>query len=299
MKKKIQLLIAGGTGFIGFHLAKKAISKGWNVTSLSTKKPKRLRRLKKVKYLICDLSKKKKLKTILKNKYSYVVNLSGYVDHSNKIKTTQSHNYGCKNLSNLLLEHMPISFVQMGSSLEYGMLNRKTNEKSNCRPQSTYGIAKFKATTHLLNLYDKYNFPVTVLRLFQTYGPYQELNRVIPISINNCLNGRTFNCSDGKQYRDFIFIDDLINVIFKSFSNSKSRGQIFNIGSGKATKIRDVINLIKKFVGDGNPLFGKIKLRKEESKFSVANLRKTKKYLKWQPKISLKKGIKLTINSYK
>ena len=57
LKKKIQLLIAGGTGFIGFHLAKKAISKGWNVTSLSTKKPKRLRRLKKVKYLICDLSK--------------------------------------------------------------------------------------------------------------------------------------------------------------------------------------------------------------------------------------------------
>ncbi len=299
MKKKIQLLIAGGTGFIGYHLAKKAISKGWIVTSLSTKKPKRLRRLKKVKYIICDLNKKKKLKTILKKKYSYVVNLSGYVDHSNKIKTTQSHNYGCKNLSNLLLEHMPISFVQMGSSLEYGKLNKKTNEKSNCRPRSTYGVAKFKATTHLLNLYDKYKFPVTVLRLFQAYGPYQELNRVIPISINNCLKGSTFNCSDGKQYRDFIFIEDLVNVIFKSLSTPKSRGQIFNIGSGKATKIRDVINLIKKFVGGGNPLFGKIKLRKEESKFSVANLKKTKKYLKWQPKISLKKGIKLTINSYR
>ena len=60
MKKKI--LIVGGTGFIGYHLAKKSLKKGLLVTSLSSKKPKQLRRLAKVKYILCDISKKKKSK---------------------------------------------------------------------------------------------------------------------------------------------------------------------------------------------------------------------------------------------
>ena len=57
MKK---ILIIGGTGFIGYHIAKKAIKKKWKVTSISTNKPKKIRAINKVKYLICDISKKKK-----------------------------------------------------------------------------------------------------------------------------------------------------------------------------------------------------------------------------------------------
>ena len=59
MKKKI--LITGGTGFIGYHLAKKCIRMGWDVTSLSKSKPNSIRTLKKVKYLIGDLTKKEDL----------------------------------------------------------------------------------------------------------------------------------------------------------------------------------------------------------------------------------------------
>ena len=56
----------GGTGFIGYHLAKKSLKKGWEVTSISTNKPKKIRYLSKVKYLICDISKKKFLKKFIK-----------------------------------------------------------------------------------------------------------------------------------------------------------------------------------------------------------------------------------------
>ena len=63
MKKK-KILIVGGTGFIGYHLAKKCLDKKFNVTSLSTKLPKKLRKIKKVKYLRCDISEKKKDKKI-------------------------------------------------------------------------------------------------------------------------------------------------------------------------------------------------------------------------------------------
>ena len=60
IKKKI--LIVGGTGFIGYHLAKKCLKKNWKVTSISSKPPKKIRYLRKVKYLICDITNKKKLK---------------------------------------------------------------------------------------------------------------------------------------------------------------------------------------------------------------------------------------------
>ena len=60
MKKKI--LIIGGTGFIGYHLVKKCLKLNWQVTTLSLKKPKKIDRIKKVKYLICDIRNNKNLK---------------------------------------------------------------------------------------------------------------------------------------------------------------------------------------------------------------------------------------------
>ena len=89
---KKNILIVGGTGFIGYHLAKKAIQKKFSVTSLSTKPAKKIRYLKKVKYIYCDISNKQKLKNVIKKRFQYVVNLGGYVDHSNKKKTLNKRN---------------------------------------------------------------------------------------------------------------------------------------------------------------------------------------------------------------
>ena len=101
MTKKI--LISGGTGFIGYHLAKKCIRMGWEVTSFSKRKPKSIRTLKKVKYLTGDLIKKKELK-VLKKKFDYVVNAAGVVDHSANENVFKAHYLGCKNLSDFFLK---------------------------------------------------------------------------------------------------------------------------------------------------------------------------------------------------
>ena len=95
------ILIVGGTGFLGYHTSK-AFSKKFKILSISTSKPKKIRFLKNVKYLIADISKKKSLKKIDKylNNISYIINFGGHVDHHNKRKVYESHYIGLKNLIN-------------------------------------------------------------------------------------------------------------------------------------------------------------------------------------------------------
>ena len=80
-KKNKSILIIGGTGFIGYHLASYLIKKKFKITSISTSIPQKKREIKKVKYLICDISNKEKLSRLITENYKYVINLGGHVDH--------------------------------------------------------------------------------------------------------------------------------------------------------------------------------------------------------------------------
>ena len=298
MKSKIKILIVGGTGFIGFHLINYCLKKNWKVVSFSKNPPKKVRFSNKVKDIKGDISKKTDLKKI-KGKFDYVVNLGGYVDHTNKIKTFNSHFKGCKNLSNFFLNKGIKTFVQMGSSGEYGRLKSPHQETSLGNPQSVYSKAKFYATNYLLKLYVKKKFPVVILRLYQAYGPRQDTNRLIPIVINSCLKGEKFPCSDGKQFRDFIHVKDVVNAIVKSLKNKKALGQIINIGSAKPKKVKNLINFLVKTIKNGKPMFGKIKLRKDEMLKIYPKISKAKKTLNWYPKINFIRGLDETIKYYK
>lgn len=293
------ILIAGGTGFIGFHLAKKCLSLNWSVTSLSTNKPKKNRKLKKVNYKICDVSNYNQINKKIKPDYDYVVNLAGYVDHTNKPKTLKSHYIGCKNLSNFFLNSKIKKFVQIGSCIEYGKIESPQKEiKQNKKTFSIYGKAKLLSTIFLQNFYKKYNFPVTILRLYLVYGPFQDTNRVIPVTIINALKNKSFNCSNGQQLRDFTYIDDIISAIIKTLKNLKSSGEIINIGSGKPIAIKKVIIKICGLLNSGKPLFGKIDLRKDEMMKLYPNINKAKKILRWNSRTPLEVGLRKTIKFF-
>ena len=298
MSKRI--LITGGTGFIGYHLSKRCIKLGWSVTSLSSNSQKPNKIIQGVKYIKVDIRDKKKLFKIKKD-FDYIVNLAGYVDHSNKKKTLESHYIGCKNLASLFLNKKIKKFVQVGSSIEYGKSRSPQieNKKNSQSTFSVYGKAKLLSTKYLMAKYKKEKFPATVIRLYLVYGPKQDINRVIPITIKNALLDKKFNCSTGLQFRDFIYIDDVINAILKTLKNIKTNGEIINIGSNKPVRIKDLIIRICSLVGSGKPIFGKIKLRKDEIKFLYPNINKANKILKWRPKISLNIGLKRTIKYFK
>ena len=291
----------GGTGFIGYHLAKKSLTKGWQVTSISSNPPRKIRYLSKVKYIICDVTKKNILKKNIKKSFDYVVNLSGYVDHSNKKKTYKSHYLGCKNLTDIFLKKVPKAFVQIGSCIEYGNLKSPQKENNNFNLKlikTVYGKAKLSASKHLLNLFKKNNFPSIILRLYLAYGPKQDMNRFLPIIIDGCIKNKKFPCSIGNQLRDFVHVDDVVDAIIKSLKNKNAKGQIINIGSGKPRKIKDIINHVKKISKGGFPQFGKIKLRKDEILKLYPSIKKAKKKIDWKPKISFEKGLQSTIKYY-
>ena len=298
-KKKI--LIVGGTGFIGYHLAKKSLKKGWQVTSISSNRPKKIRYLPKVEYIRCNITNKKLLKRSIRKAFDYVVNLGGYVDHSNKRKTFKSHYGGCKNLSEIFLKKTPLSFVQIGSSLEYGISSSPQKENIKCNLntiKSIYGKAKLLSSRHMIELFKKKNFPSTVLRLYLVYGPRQDANRFLPITILGCIKNKKFPCSKGDQLRDFVYVDDAVEAIIKSLTNRNAIGQIINIGSGKPKRIKNVIEKVKKISKGGYPQYGMFKQRKFEIPKLYPNVEKARNKINWRPKISFEKGIKSTIQYY-
>lgn len=298
IKKKI--LITGGTGFIGYHLAKKCLSLNWSVTSLSNNKPPKKRKLSNVRYIICDITKKKSLFNKVQKKFDYVVNLAGHVDHSNKKKTLNSHFNGCKNLSYLFINSSIKKFIQIGSCIEYGKKKSPQVEKIiNRKTYSTYGKAKLLSTNYLLNLSKKYNFPVNILRFYLVYGPRQDENRLIPITINNAFKNKDFECSQGTQLRDFLYIDDAVSAIIKTLKKKGISGEIINVGSGKPLQVKKVILKICRIISLGKPIFGKIKFRKDEIKYLYPSIKKANLLLNWTPKVKFNLGLKKTINDYK
>ena len=154
MNKK--LLIIGGTGFLGSHLAKNSLKKGYKTISVSSKKT-QFKKLNKIDYILCDIKKINQIKKKLNFDIDYVVNFGGYVDHSNKKKTYLSHYVGCKNLINFFKEKNIKKFIQIGSSLEYGDLNSPHYEKfqniKNSSLKSVYAKSKLLATKYCLKTF--------------------------------------------------------------------------------------------------------------------------------------------------
>ena len=91
------------------------------------------------------------------------------------------------------------------------------------------------------------------------------------------MRDKEFDCSDGTQLRDFLYIDDAISAIIKILKNKEIAGEIINIGSGKPSKIKSIIIKICKIVGSGKPNFGKIKFRKDEISSLIQVFSKQKK----------------------
>lgn len=297
-----QLLVVGGTGFIGHHLLKALQIKGWQITSVSLNPPTKERFVDGVRYLHLDMADRNLVKKNLNENFDYVVNLGGYINHQlfrdGGRDVINAHFTAIQNLLEILPRQKLKRFVQIGSSDEYGNAPAPQYEELREQPISQYSLAKTASTHFLQMLNHTENFPSVILRLFLTYGPGQDSSRFLPQIIRGCLDDATFPTSAGEQFRDFCFVYDTVRAILQALTQPEIEGNVFNVASGKAVSIRTMIEKVCELTGYGNPQYGEVSYRNGENMSLYANISKAKRKLNWEPTTSLDIGLKKTIDWY-
>jgi len=303
MVDKKKILVLGGTGFIGSNLLYTLDKDKFEVMSISmnlSKFP-----VENVTYIhddINNLSDKNLIK--IKNiDFHYIINLSGYIDHSlfkdRGNQSIENHFIALTKIIKILSRKNLKLFLQVGSSDEYGNMPAPQHENYRESPISPYSLAKVAATHFLQMLYRTEKFPSAIFRLFLTYGPRQDKKRFLPQIISSCLNDATFDVSEGQQLRDFCYIDDVIQAILLALDNPNIHGEVLNIASGQPISVREVTEFIQLTIGKGYPEYGKIKYRPGENMKLFANIDKAKRILGWEPRTSFEEGIRKTIEWFK
>ena len=300
VKVKKKILIVGGTGFIGYHLALYGLNNGYKVFSLSKNRPSKKRYLPNVNYIFTDILDKNKLLKI-KDRFDYIINASGYGRHlnfnNNGYNLFKSHYFGIMNLVEFSKKKKIKKFIHLGSSFEYGQSKKKIKENYTTLPTSIYGVAKLACTNYLIKNKIFLKFPFTVFRLFQVYGPTQNENRLIPYLINNCKKNKKIYVTHGSQMRNFCYVEDIAKAVFLSLSNKKTNGKIFNLASSENFKIFQIVKMIKNLIGKGKIFYGTKPMHLGETPVLKPDISRLKYHLKWRPTFKLSQGLDMLINN--
>jgi len=303
VKPQSSLLVIGGTGFIGRYVVAEAIRRDFDVTALSLNNPNPKLMIDEAHYVSGDVTRPKDLTNSLKkNDFHYVVNLGGYIDHSDfrngGRKVIDDHFKSVLNLLEFLDWNCLESFLQVGSSSEYGNILAPQHEDDNAKPFSPYSLAKFLSSQTLQMLNEADDFPAILVRIFLTYGPGQSDDRFIPQIIKGCLNDESFETSAGTNFCDFTYVEDIASGLLDLLVCKEAVGEIVNLASGEPIEIRSIVNDINNIIGKGRPIYGSLD-RPIHNPELYADITKAKRLINWKPDISLEEGLKLTINSIK
>lgn len=297
------ILITGGAGFIGINLINKLkLKNNIYVIDLPRKINKNLRYLKNCKLIKKDITDKKTFEKLPKIKFDSVYHLAAKTSirmgEENPDDCFKTNINGTKNLYEWCKINKPKILIFSSSMAVYGPNSKNIREDDNCNPISFYGMSKLIGEKILLKLIS-YNIRVRIFRLFNVYGPGQNFDNMVQGMLSIYLaqilkTKKVFVTGSLSRARDFIFIDDVINAFISS--KKKLDNEIFNIGSGKPTTVKSIINL----------LFNVTKIKKKvsiqkghsgDTNISYANILKIKKS-GWRCQTPINSGIEKTIKNF-
>lgn len=304
-----KILITGASGFFGANLAR----------NLSTTKD-------EVNIFIRKTSNLWRINSIIKNLNAHFVDLSDDEETYNKIKEIKPDivfhcaTYGISHSQNdlkILVQTNVINsiklmescvkyndlerFVNIGSSLEYGPKANAIKETDNVEPKTLYGITK-TAQTHFASYFkNQKNLPVVTLRVFNTYGKYQEAGHLISDIMIALVAKKSLTLSASTAKRDFIYIDDVVDALIKAGKQPEVEGEIFNIGVGKEFLAEEIIDIVQRVTHTNRKISFNNKNQCEFDKREIgcfANVEKAKKLLNWEQNYSIEQGLKKTYDWY-
>jgi UDP-glucose 4-epimerase len=314
--KNKKILITGGLGFIGSALAHRLVRSGSHVTIVDAMIPGyggnqfNINGIQnKVKVKIGDIRDVRIVNKLVSGK-DLIFNLAGTLSHIDSKKDPYTDlDINCRSHITLLeacRKHNPeAKIIFSGTRSQYGKPEYlPVDEKHPMNPLDINGIHNMTAENYHL-LYNKiYGIPVVSLRLTNTYGPRHQMRHsrqgIISWFIRLIMDGEEVKLfGGGKQIRDCNYIDDVVDAFILSAMSPKSNGQVYNLGGTHASLLK-IVKLLMDITGKGSyktVLFPK-RIKKIEIGNYVADFSKIKNDLGWNPKVSIDRGLKNTIEYY-
>lgn len=315
-----RVIITGVAGFLGSNFAQKLVQEGFDVIGIDNLSMGSLNNINTImkapnfKFIEADITESNTFDQ-LEGKFDYIVHMAAFkIPRYGKAIDTLIINYeGTKKVLDFARGQM-CKVVLASTSDVYGRnpelpFSEENSDSvigSSLAPRWSYAVSKLFDEHLGLAYQDAYEFPVTILRFFGSYGPNQHLtwwggpqsvfiaailkDEVIPIH------------GDGSQTRSFTFVSDTVEGIYAAMINPKANGDIFNIGSTYEISILELAKLIKKL--SGTPGEAKIEFVPYESftgkKYQdvmrrVPDMSHTKAVLGVEAKVGLEEGMRRTI----
>ena len=312
-----RILITGGLGFIGSNLARSLAVQGANVTLVDSLIPQyggnsfNIDDIQnKVVVNVCDVRDTYTMGLLIQGK-DYLFNLAGQTSHLDSM--TDPHTdldiNAAAQLSILEVcrkENPDIKIVFASTRQLYGKPDYlPVDEKHPIRPVDVNGINKLAGEWYHLLYNNVYGIRACALRLTNTYGPGMRVKDArqtfLGIWIRLLLEGKPIKVfGDGKQLRDFNFVDDCVEALLLAGENNNANGKVYNLGSSEIIGLSDLAEIMVNLGVSGNYELGPFPADRKAidigdyySDYSLIT-----KELGWVPKIDLKEGLKRTLNYY-
>lgn len=296
-KSKMKIVITGGAGFIGSHLAEFLIKKKYDVIIIDNLSTGRLENVKtfknNIKFVKADISKIGKWEKNFKNA-KIVFHLAALADIVPSIKNPkkyfQSNVVGTENIASICVKYNVKKIIYSASSSCYGVpCKYPTPENESIKPQYPYALTKNLGEQILMHYAKIYGIQATSMRLFNVYGTRSRTSGTYGAMFGVFLAQKLKNkpltvVGDGNQKRDFTYITDVIEAFYKTIKIKKNF-KIYNVGTGKPISINNIVKLL-------NCKSIYIPKRPGEPDQTNAKIMKIQNELNWKPKISIEIGIK-------
>lgn len=283
----MKILVTGSTGFIGTSMTGN-FARNYSFVTLNPIDHSRINVLNRE-----ELNDLEKVETIIhlaaKTSISNSITNPYEVYYTNVLGTLNILDYairkGVKNIINL-------------STFVYG--NPKylpIDENHPVDPHSPYNKSKLISEA-LCEFYSKDNdLNIVTLRPFNIYGPNQK-SSFITIAIQNVLRNNLVKLSRQGTQRDFLFIDDFLELIDKILSDFPKGYSVYNVGFGKSYSLENIVEMIETIANIKATIDYDSNIRPNDIIEMVADIGKVKKQFDWEPKTSIREGLTLTIKSY-